>query len=358
MRHFTVTSALLLGCLSQGVGFLAQGVALADPVSDFYSGPGKQMKMIIRSAPGGGYDQYARLLARFMGRHIPGSPTILPVNMPGGGGIVSANYVAKIAPRDGSILTMVSQGLTVDQALGLNASFQADLREFNWVGNMSNSSQVLAVWHTSKTKTLEDARNRETLIGSTGAGSISTQLPVIYNNLLGTKFKIIAGYGDGKDVDLAMEREEVEGRGANPWVSYQAQTPRFITDKLIVPLIQAGLVKDLPNVPFLKDMARKPEDQPVLDFMSKAIAVGRPVATTPGTPADRVAALRAAFDATLKDPDFIKEAETQRAEINAMPGAELAKIIDDVISSPPEVLARVKKALESKDVQEDLPKKN
>jgi tripartite-type tricarboxylate transporter receptor subunit TctC len=339
-------------------GLVAASVpALADAVSDFYSGPGKQVRMIIRSGVGGGYDQYSRLMARHIGKHIPGNPQILPVNMPGGGGIVAANYVAKVAPRDGTILTMVSQGLTVDQALGLNPSFQADLREFHWIGNMSNSSQTLAVWHTSQTKTLEDAKRRETLIGSTGAGSISTQLPVIFNNMLGTKFKIIAGYADGKDVDLAMERGEVEGRGANPWVSYQSQSPRFISDKLIIPLVQVGLVRDLPNVPMLNELARRPEDQPVLDFMSKAAAVGRPIATTPGVPADRVAALRRAFDATIKDPEFIKEAETSRSEINAMPGEELARIINELIGAPAPVLAAVKKALESKDVTEDLPKK-
>ena len=333
--------------------------ALADAVSDFYAGPGKQMKMVIRSAPGGGYDQYARLLARHIGRHIPGNPTVMPINMPGGGGIVSANWVAKIAPRDGTILTMVSQGLTTDQALGLSPTFQADLREFNWIGNMSNSGQVLAVWHTSKTKTFADAQKRETMIGSTGAGSISTQLPVVYNNLFGAKFKIIAGYGDGKDVDLAMEREEVEGRGANPWVSYQAQSPRFITDKLIIPIIQIGLEKDphLRDVPLARELARKPEDQPVLDFFSKAVAVGRPVATTPGAPPDRVAALRKAFNDTLTDPEFMKNAETERAEIAPMDGAELARIINDIIGSPPDVLARVRASLDSKDVQEDLPTK-
>jgi tripartite-type tricarboxylate transporter receptor subunit TctC len=333
-------------------GLAAAAPAIADPVSDFYAGTGKQMRMIIRSGVGGGYDSYARLLARHIGKHIPGAPTVMPVNMPGGGGIVSANWVAKLAPRDGTIITMVSQGLSVDQALGLNPTFQADLREFHWIGNMSNSSQVLATWHTSATKSLADARARETLIGSTGAGSISTQLPVIYNNLLGTKFKIVAGYPDGRDVDLAMERGEVEGRGANPWVSYQAQSPRFVSDKLIIPIVQAGLVKDLPNVPFLSELARRPEDQPVLDFMSKAIAVGRPVATTPGTPADRVAALRRAFDATIKDPEFIKEAETQRAEINAMSGVELARIINEIIGAPPEVLQRVKASLQSNDIDE------
>lgn len=329
----------------------AAGPALADPVADFYKG--KQMQFIIRTGVGGGYDQYSRLLARHIGAHIPGNPTVLPVNMPGGGGIVSANYVAKVAPKDGTILTMVSQGLPVDQALGLNKSLQADLRDFNWIGNMSNSNQVLVVWHTSPTKTLADARRRETIIGSTGAGSISVQLPAIYNNVLGLKLKIIFGYPD-EGVDLAMERGEVEGRGTNTWASYKSFTPQYVAQKLIVPILQAGMAKDpeLPDVPLMRDEAKNPQDQAVLDFMSEAVSVGRPVGTTPGVPPDRVAALRKAFDETLADPDFIADAKSERAEIRAMSGAELTQIIDDIIGAPQALRDRVKIALEPTNAQE------
>ena len=321
--------------------------AAGDPVADFYAG--KTIRMIIRSGVGGGYDQYARLLGRHIGRHIPGHPNVLPVNMPGGGGIVAANYVANVAPKDGSILTIVSQGLVVDQALGLNKTFKADLRTFGWIGNLSKSNQLTVVWHTSKTKTLDDAMKRETLIGATGAGSVSTQLPVFYNNVLGTKFKIVVGYPDGTDVNIAMERGEVEGRGTNPWASYRAMTPQYVKDKLIVPVIQVGLAKEdeLPDVPLLIDVV-KPADRPLANFMSKAVSVGRPIATTPGVPPERVKALRRAFDATLKDPDFIKEAEQQRAEIEPMNGEELEDIVAELIGAPSEILDRVKLALEPK----------
>ena len=323
------------------------GSASADSVGDFYQG--KTIQFVIRSGPGGGgYDSYARLLARHIGRHIPGNPRVLPVNMPGGGGIVSANYVAKVAPRDGTILAIVSQGLAVDQALGLNKSFQADLRDFNWIGNMSDSNQILAVWHTSPTKTLEDARHRETTIGTTQAGSISQQLTAFYNNVLGTKLKIVFGYPDGHDVDLAMERGEVEGRGTNTWASYSSISPHYVRDKLITPIIQVGLRKDpgLPNVPLLREQARNPEEAGLLDFISEAVAVGRPIATTPGVPADRVAALRKAFDETLRDPAFIEEAQRERAEISAMTGAELAKLIHDLIEAPQQLKDRVKDAIQ------------
>jgi tripartite-type tricarboxylate transporter receptor subunit TctC len=324
----------------------------ADPVADFYAG--KQIRFIIRSGVGGSYDQYSRLLARHIGKHIPGNPSILPVNMPGGGGIRAATYVAKVAPQDGTILTMVSQGLPVDQALGLNPGFQADLREFPWIGNVSSSNQVLVTWHTSPTQTLDRLMIRETVIGSSQAGSISIQMPAVLNNIIGTKIKIVFGYPDGKDINLAMERGEVEGRATNPWASYLATDPNYVQQKLIIPIIQMGMTKeaDLPNVPLMRDLAKNPADQAVLDFMSKAVAVGRPIATTPAAPAERVAALRKAFDDTLKDPAFIQEAKTQRAEIQPMTGAQLAQIVRDVIDAPADLRERVKVVIQPNNAKE------
>ena len=337
---------VLLASLCAGV---TPSFANAQDESRFYDG--KQIRMIIRSGVGGGYDLYSRMLARHIGKHIPGNPSILPVNMPGGGGILAANFVATVAPRDGTILTMVSQGLPTDQALGLTPSFKADLRTFNWIGNMSSSNQVTVVWHTSKTQSFEEAKVRETMIGSTGAGSVSTQLPALFNNLLGTKFKIITGYPDGREVDMAMERGEVEGRGTNPWASYKSAQPRLVKERLIRPIIQIGLEKepDLPDVPLLLDQPVAPEDKPVLEFMSKAVMVGRPIGTTPGVPPARVNVLRRAFDATLKDSEFVAEATAQNAEIDYMSGETLAKIIDDLIGAPPAVHERVKAVLRPKD---------
>jgi len=330
----------------------AAAPAHADPVADFYKD--KQIKFIIRAGVGGGYDSYSRLLGRHIGKHIPGHPQILPVNMPGGGGIRAANYVAKVAPQDGTILTIVSQGLAIDQALGLNAAFLADLRDFHWIGNLSSSNQITVTWHTSPTKSLADALTRETVIGTTQAGSIAVQIPAVYNNILGTKFRIVFGYPDGRDVNLAMERGEVEGRATNPWASYQALEPHYIQQKLITPILQVGMKKeaDLPDVPLLRELAKNPAEQGVLDFMSMGVAVGRPIATTPGVPADRVAALRAAFDATLKDPEFIAEAKLQRAEIEPMTGAELAQLVNDIIGAPAELRERVKIAIQPTNAKE------
>ena len=327
---------------------VASAPAAADPVEDFYKG--KQVKMVIRSGVGGGYDLYARVLAQHIGKHIPGNPQIIPVNMPGGGGIKAANYIANVAPKDGSIITIVSQGLAVDQALDLNKSLEADLRDFNWIGNMSSHNQVSVVWHTSKTQSWEDALRRETVMGTTGAGSISTQVPALYNNILGAKFKLVVGYPDGTDVNLAMERGEVEARATNPWVSYKATTPHLIQDKLIKPIVQIGMSKepDLPDVPLMRDLAKNPQDKQIIDFVSRAVAVGRPIATTPGVPAERVAALRRDLDATLKDPAFLADAEKQRMEIRAMTGEELTQLVTDIINSPADIREKVKVAIEPK----------
>ncbi len=326
--------------------------ASADPVEDFYKG--KQIKMIIRSGVGGGYDLYARVLGAHIGKHIPGNPTVLPINMPGGGGIKAANYVAVVAPKDGTILTMVSQGLAVDQALGINNGLEADLRDFNWVGNMSSHNQVTVAWHTSKIKTFADAQKQEMVMGCTGAGSISTQVPAIYNNVLGAKMKLVVGYPDGTDVNLAMERGEVEGRATNPWVSYKATTPHLVTEKKIIPIMQVGMEKeaDLPDVPLLRDLARNPEEKQILDFISRSVSIGRPIATTPGVPADRVAALRKAFDATLQDPAFLADVEKQRMEIRGMSGEELAQLVKDIISTPAGIRDKVKSAIEAKNTVE------
>jgi tripartite-type tricarboxylate transporter receptor subunit TctC len=330
---------------------IAAPVARADGVADFYRG--KQMKFVIRAGVGGTYDLYGRLLAHHMGRHIPGNPSILPINMSGGGGIRAANYIAEIAPRDGSVLTIVSAGLPVDQGLGLNSSFQADLRRFNWLGNLSSAGQVVVAWHTSPVKTLQDALMREMVVGTTGAGSISVQIAAVLINMLGAKFKLVVGYPDAQDVNLAMERGEVQGRSSGPWPAFMAATPRYVSDKLIIPLVQVGLEKEpaLADVPLLRDLARTADEHEVFDFMSMAVAISRPVATTPGVPADRVAALRAAFDATLADPLFLADAEKQRLDLRPMSGDRLAELVKQVVETPPALREKVKSAIQPKNAQ-------
>jgi tripartite-type tricarboxylate transporter receptor subunit TctC len=325
----------------------AMASATADEIADFYKG--KQMRMIIRSSPGAGYDTYARLLTRHMMSHIPGVPTVVNVNMPGAGGITAANHVAVQAPRDGTVLTIVSVGLPMDQATGLNPSFKADLTKFNWVGNLSDSNQIMTTWHTSPTKTLDDAMKRETIIATAGAGSFSSMIPSALNSVLGTKFKIII-YQEGLEPNLAMERGEVEGRGTEAYVTTKAVTPQYITGKKLNILVQIGLKKDkdLPDVPLLLEYARTDEQRQILGFFSRAVVIGRPIATTPDVPAARVTALRRAFDATMTDPEFVADAKKQRAEISPMTGEETQQLVSDLIHAPAAVREKVRDAFLAK----------
>ncbi|MFM2129424.1 MAG: hypothetical protein RL477_970 [Pseudomonadota bacterium] len=327
--------------------------ALADAVADFYKG--KQMRMVIRSTTGNEYDLLARTLARHIHNHIPGRPSgVIAVNMPGAGGLKAAEYVAVQAPKDGTVLTIVSQGMPMYQALGLGRPTKADMKTFNWIGNMSTSNQTLVVWHTSPTMTIEDARNRVTPIGSSGAGSISMQLPAFYNSVLGTRFKIIFGYPGGGEMNLAMERGEIEGRGTNPWSAWKGTKPDWVAQKKIRPLIQVGLRKDpeLPDVPLLLDLARNDEQRALAEFMTRAVAVGRPIATTPGAPADRVKALRAAFNATVEDAGFKADAIKQGLSVSTMTGEELESVVVGLINAPEAIKARVKQAIEPTDAQQ------
>jgi tripartite-type tricarboxylate transporter receptor subunit TctC len=341
------TTAIVMLCAGLCAGFGA-APALADPIADFYKG--KQIRFVVRTTVGGDYDHYTRLLARFMGKHIPGNPTMIVVNMPGGGGITAANYMAQVAPRDGTVIGIVSQGLAVDQALGASPGLKANLKDFGWIANVVYSNQLLVVWHTSPTKTIEDAKNRDTTIGTTGAGSASVQYPSFYNNVIGTKFKIVFGYPGGQHIDLAMERGEVEGRGTNPYSGWMASKPTWIPEKKIIPLVQAGIEKEpaLPDVPLILDLKVRAQDKPLLQFMADSSTVGRPLATTPGVPAERLAALRKAFDATIRDPEFIATARKENMEIRPQTADVLQRVIFGILDSPQDVRDRMKVALQPK----------
>ena len=336
--------AKILHGLAMASGLALAAPALADPIEDFYRG--KQLTIYIRAAPGGNYDVYSRVLGRFMAKRIPGSPSVLPVNMPGGGGLVALNYVANIAPKDGTVLTMITQSFPMDQALGLDKNLKIDMRSLNWIGNMSNTNEFLFTRKDSATKTLEDAKSRITPLAATGAGSIVTQLSAVYNNLLGTKFKVIYGYPSGPEMTLAMERGEVEARStSNPQVLGAAKADVVAKYNF---LIQAGVRKipEYPEVPLLRDLATSPRDRQIFDFVSKVAAMSRPVVTNPGVPVERVAALRRAFDAAMVDPEFIAEAKQLNLEIDPKGGEELEQLVRELLDTPPDVLKLVASAIE------------
>jgi len=331
------------------LGLLAQPAAAADPVADFYRG--KQIKLYIRAAPGGNYDIYSRLLGRHIGRFIPGNPSVLPINMPGGGGLVALNYVANVAPRDGTVLTMITQSFPMDQALGLDRNLKVDLRTLNWIGNMSETNEFFYTAKSSPTRTLADARARVTPVAATGAGSIMTELAAVYNNMLGTRFKVIYGYPSGPDMTLALERGEVEGRStSNPQVLGASKAEVAAKYNF---LIQAGLRKfpDYEEVPLLRDLARNDEERKILDFVSAAVSIARPLVTNAQVPPERVQALRRAFDAAMADPQLREEARRENLDIEARSGEELRGIIAAMLATPPAIRALVAQAIEIKSAE-------
>jgi len=332
----TAVAAAMLGLAP------ARAQTASSDIANFYRG--KQMRIIVRSGPGGGFDLYSRLLARFIIKHIPGNPTTVVQNMPAGGGIAAITYVGEVAPQDGTVITMIGQSLPLDQVLGYTPSFKQDLRTFHWIGNLSDSNLLTYTWHTRGIKSVNDARSREVLLGSAGAGDVSSWIPAVYNKVLGTKFKIIGGYQSGAEVKLAMERGEIDGFGANPLAALMSATPQYIHDKLVTVLVQIGLrkEKELPDVPLLMELARTDYEREVLGFITNALSVGRPIGVGPGVPADRVDALRKAFDATLVDPEFVAEAKRSGMDIAPTDGVYVQRLIEDVQGATAELRTKVR----------------
>ncbi len=332
-----------------GIVFAVSSTAGAEPVADFYKG--KQLRIIIRAGPGGNYDLYSRLLLRHMVQYIPGRPVGVPVNMPGGSGLTALNYVAEVAPKDGTVLTMVTQTFPLEQALGLNKNLKLDLRKLDWLGNMSEANTFLLTSRFSPTKTLNDAKRRETVMAVPSTADVTAWLAALLNNTLGTKLKLVAGYPSGPAMNLAMERKEVEGRGTtNPRALLIAGGSGDGAAAFNL-LLQSGLRKDkdYPDVPLLGDLATNDKQRLVFAYFSKMGALARPIALAGGIPPDRLAALRAAFKATMQDADFIAEAKRQMMEIGMMSGDEVQQIVDDLVDISPDLADQVRHAIQVQD---------
>ena len=316
----------------------------ADPVAEFYRN--KSISMIIATAPGGDYDLRARLVSRHLGRHIPGNPTIVPRNMPGGVGIQAANYMATVAAQDGTSLHAIMQNMSSHQALG-GAGVEFDTRKFFWIGNTTNTPNTLVSWHATGVRTIQDVMTRELAVGAPGTATASVYYPRALNELAGTKFKIVAGYPGGNPVNLAMERGEVGGR-VNSWASWKSTKPDWLKEKKIFVLVQMGLKRhpELADVPTITELARTEEGKAIMLFLSADVPISRAYVTTPRVPAERVSALRRAFDATMKDPAFLAEAAKTGMDISPSTGEEAQKYSDLIANTPADVLARAKKILD------------
>jgi tripartite-type tricarboxylate transporter receptor subunit TctC len=322
----------------------AQG-ARADAIEEFYRG--KTMEMIVPTSPGGDYDLRARMVARYLTKFIPGNPVVIVRNMPGGLGIAAANYMTKSAARDGTVLHAIFQNMPSLQAIG-TSGVDFDVRRFGWIGNTTDSPNVINSWYTTGIKTIQDVMTKELIVGAPGAASTSYVYPAALNALVGTKFKIVTGYPGGNDVNLAMEKGEVGGRGSNSWASWKSGHPQWLAEKKIFILVQIGLKRavDLPDVPLMSELAKTDEDRQVLTFMSADMGISRAFVTTPDVPADRLAALRKAFAQMIEDKEFLAEADKVKMDISPSDGQTAQKVAESMLATPKPILARAKVLME------------
>jgi tripartite-type tricarboxylate transporter receptor subunit TctC len=307
---------------------------------------GKTISLYIGFAPGGGYDYYGRQVARFFGKHVPGNPNVVPQNMPGAGSFKAANFIYSVAPKDGTAMGIVTQTVALEEVLGTPGVMYKSA-EFNWIGRATAIVEATLVWHTSKAKTIEDAKTNVIPVAGTGSGSPSEGYPKLLNGVIGTKFKVITGYPGSTDGMLAMERGEVDG-ALTSWNTLRLTKQDWLQNNKVNLLVQYTLERepDLQNVPTIVELGKTPLDKQVLAFYASGAAVGRSFAAPPGVPADRVKALRAAFDDMLKDSDFLAEIEKAKAEFRPLSGEKLQQLIVESASVPKEVLDLTKKFIQ------------
>ena len=306
---------------------------LAQTVEEFYRG--KSITMLVGGGAGGGYDTYARVFARHLSRHIPGNPNIIAKNMPAAAGLAAASTLYSAADKDGSTIAAFTNGAAMDPLFG-NASARYDAQKFNWLGSIGKLQNVCATWHQSPVKTIAAARTREVIVAAAGATSNTAIVPKALNALIGTRFKVIAGYDTGAGLTLSIERGEAEGICGLSWSTMKASRPHWIRDKLLNIIVQMGLQKlsDLPDVPSALDLVTDPENRPVLELILIRQEAGRPFAAPPGVPADRIAVLRRAFAATLDDGEFRAEADKAQLEIEPLTAREIETFLARAYGAP------------------------
>ena len=326
-------AVLLAACL------LRPAIARAEPVEEFYRG--KQIVMLVASGVGGGYDTYARVFARHVGAHIPGNPAIVPKNLPAAGGLAAANTLYSVSAKDGLTIAALTNGVAMDPLFG-NPGARFDAQRFNWIGSIGKLQNICATWFTSPIRTIEAARSREVTVAAAGPTSNTVIVPNVLNALAGTKFKVVPGYEPGAGMNLAVERGEVEGVCGLSWSTIKASRPDWILgDKLHV-LVQMAFdrLPELPDTPSALDLVSDAAARQVLELVLSRQEMGRPLAAPPGVPAERVAALRAAFDATMRDPEFLAEAERLRMELDPLSADEIGRILAGAYGAPAGVVRR------------------
>ena len=315
--------------------------AHAQTPAEFYKG--KSVDVYVGFTAGGGYDLYGRLLARHLRRHIPGNPAVVPKNMDGAGSLRLANWLYNVAPKDGTAIGTIGRGLPFDSLLA-RPGIQFDGSKFSWIGSVTNEVSVCATWHTTGVKTIEEAMKKEVLVGAVGAGvgADDDEFPRIINGVLGTKMRVINGYRGGNEVLLAMERGEVNGRCGWSWSSVSATRPEWVRDGRIHLIAQLGLTKhsQLPDVPSIMEFVKTDDQRHIFALIFARQSLARPFIAPPGIPPERLIALREAFMATMRDPEFLSEAAKSKMEVDPLSGVELQRLVQQIHDETLPVVAK------------------
>ena len=320
--------------------------ANAEASARFYAG--KQMTLVVASDVGGGYDALARLTARYLGQFLPGNPNIVVQNMPGAGGLVAADYIYNIAPKDGTVIGLIQRSVLTSKFTNPNA-VRFDLGKFNWIGNLGAETGVSVAWHSSPFANIEDVMSNEMIVAGTGPNNDSETTARLLNALIGTKFKIVSGYKSTADQSLAMERGETQGMSDWSWSGLKARGADYDTKKVRI-LLQIGLNKlpDLPNVPTAMDYVKTQSDREAMLLYLSQKEVARPLVAPPGAPPERIAALRSAFADMFSSSELRNEAQRAKLDLTPMDGAELERIVAGVVAASPESGQNLQRAIAPK----------
>jgi tripartite-type tricarboxylate transporter receptor subunit TctC len=326
----TVAAAVFCGL---GTGAFAQ--------QDFYKG--KSLTIITSTGAGGPYDMVARIVGKYMTKYIPGNPPAVVQNMPGAGHVRATNFLYNHAAKDGTVIATVANSIPLNQLIDAKG-VRYDAKQFNWIGTTGISNLVTVAWHTTGVKSIDDARTTELVTGVTGTGSGTYLYPAVMNALLGTKFKLVMGYKSTPEIDIAMERGEVNARSGGSIAGMMQERSDWFVEKKVIVLAQVGAKREasLPDVPLMEELGRTADERALLKLVSSPVALGRPFLTAPGVPADRVAILREAFDATMADAEFLDDARRAQLDLNPMNGAAVADMVNEVLNTRSDLVDRVR----------------
>lgn len=324
---------------------LTAGNVAAQSVAEFYRG--KTVTLQIGYPPGGGYDIYARHLARFYGRHIPGEPNFVTQNVPGAGSLKLTNAIYNTAPKDGTVLGAIGREHVLSPLFGL-AGVQFDATKMNWLGNMDSAASLCVAWHTSPIQKMEDLRTQELTVGGTGPGSTTVVLPTVLKHVLGLNFKVVSGYPGGSDLTVALERGEIQGRCAWSYASLKSTQAEMITSKKIRFLSVSTLKRlpELPDVPTVVELAKTETDRQIIELILASQLMARPIIAPPDLPVDRLTALRKGFSDAVRSKEFLAEAERLKLELDPMDADEITDVIKRIYATPKPVVQSAIEAMQ------------